>query len=274
MLTEAGRLLVGRADELLRRMEEITSGLHAGSAPWRDSLGSRPSRPGAAVWRPGRRRRCTAPPPTWTSLVDAEPWDGVDLVASGQVDLAVVHNWEPIPLTVPVHVDSRLLGIDRADVLVHRGHPLAGRSWVRPRDLAGERWVSVSEGSICHQWLTWMLHEVGVEPQIAYYAAEFASHVELVTHGVATALVPRLGRGALPRQVVAVPVREPVPTRLVTALWRRSMSSSPTLQAGLEARPTWPGHAWSPDAAPADSGRTVPGYWGGRGGWHCDRTRR
>ena len=31
MLTEAGRLLVGRADELLRRMEEITSGLHAGS---------------------------------------------------------------------------------------------------------------------------------------------------------------------------------------------------------------------------------------------------
>ncbi len=236
MLTEAGRLLVGRADELLRRMEEITSGLHAGSGTLAGQLrvatfatGCRGLVAGALAQLHG-----TAPDLD-VSLVDAEPWDGVDLVASGQVDLAVVHNWEPIPLTVPVHVDSRLLGIDRADVLVHRGHPLAGRSWVRPRDLAGERWVSVSEGSICHQWLTWMLHEVGVEPQIAYYAAEFASHVELVTHGVATALVPRLGRGALPRQVVAVPVREPVPTRLVTALWRRSMSSSPTLQAGLEA---------------------------------------
>lgn len=169
------------------------------------------------------------------SMVEAEPWDGVALVASGQVDLAVVHNWEPIPLTVPVHVRRGHLGVDRADVLVHRDHPLAGRTWVRPGDLAGERWVSVSEGSICHQWLTWMLHEVGAEPQIAYYSSEFASHVALVAHGVATALVPRLGRGPLPDEVVAVAVREPVPTRVVSALWRRTMTESPTLQAGLDA---------------------------------------
>lgn len=236
MLTEAGRLLVGRADELLRQMEEITSGLHAdsGVVTGRLRVATFATACRGLVAGALAQLHDTAPGLD-VSLVDAEPWDGVDLVASGQVDLAVVHNWEPIPLTVPVHVDSRLLGTDRADVLVHRGHPLASRSWVRPRDLAGERWVSVSEGSICHQWLTWMLHDVGVEPQIAYYATEFASHIDLVAHGVATALVPRLGRGRLPREVVAVAVREPVPTRLVTALSRRTMSSSPTLQAGLTA---------------------------------------
>jgi len=95
--------------------------------------------------------------------------------------------------------------------------------------------VSVAPGSICHQWLTKMFHDIGRAPRIEHFAAEFASHIALVAQGLAVALVPRLGRGELPAGVVPVPVVDPVPTRTVTAVWRRTMGESPALAAVVEA---------------------------------------
>src|SRR5690349_4481041 len=34
-------------------------------------------------------------------LEEVEPWDGVDRVASGQADLAVVHRWGDVPIAIP-----------------------------------------------------------------------------------------------------------------------------------------------------------------------------
>ena len=47
---------------------------------------------------------------------DTEYEEALEAVATGQVDLAVVHNWEPLPLNVPVHMHTRPLGTDVADV--------------------------------------------------------------------------------------------------------------------------------------------------------------
>jgi DNA-binding transcriptional LysR family regulator len=67
-------------------------------------------------------------------------------------------------------------------------------------------------------------------PQVRFWSWEFASQIRLVAEGVAVALVPRLGRGPLPAEVVAVPLVDPVPTRVIELLWRDSMSASPTLR--------------------------------------------
>jgi DNA-binding transcriptional LysR family regulator len=106
---------------------------------------------------------------------------------------------------------------------------------VRAVDLADETWVSVAAGSICHQWLTKMFHDIGRAPLISHYAQEFATHIALAAEGLAVALVPRLGRGPLPEGVVALPVLDPVPTRTVSAAWRRTMGASPAVNAVLEA---------------------------------------
>jgi DNA-binding transcriptional LysR family regulator len=115
-------------------------------------------------------------------------------------------------------------------VLVHKGHPVARREAVTPADLVGERWACAPAGSVCHTWLTHLYDGIGATPDIRYWAGEFSSHVVLVEHGMAVSLVPRLGREILPAQVVAVPVTDPVPTRRVQLLWRRTMAPSPAIQ--------------------------------------------
>ena len=164
------------------------------------------------------------------TFVENDPWDSIDLVATGQVDLAVVHNWNTVPLRIPAHVETMDLSLDVADVLVHRDHRLAGRRRVTPKDLVDERWVSTMAGSICHDWLVRMFADIGAEPHIPFYDSEFATHIALVEQGVAVGLLPRLGRPVLPGSVVAVPVVDPVPTRNIQLIWRRTMGQSPAIR--------------------------------------------
>lgn len=235
-LTDAGRLLVERADRLLAQVEELTAAVQAGQG--RPTGRLRIAAFSTAVRglvAEALREIASVAPDLQLDLHELDPWEALEAVATGQVDLAVVHNWEPLPLNVPIHVQTRSLGTDVADVLVPLDHPLADRRWVTPAALGSERWVSVPQGSICHQWLTTMMRSAGNEPQIACWSLEFASHIDLVAHGVATALVPRLGRGPLPPQVRAIAVRDPVPTRTVSVAWRATMHDSPALRTALHA---------------------------------------
>lgn len=236
MLTEAGRVLAASAQDLLAQMEAVESQLRsaAGHVTGRVRLATFATAARGMV-APALAGLSSSAPDVEVALREADPWDAVQLVATGQVDLAVVHNWEPLPLQIPDHVVAEVLGADRADVLLPRGHRLAGRRGVTAADLAEEVWVSVAPGSICHQWLAKMFHDIGRAPRIAHFSQEFASHIALVEQGQAVALVPRLGRGLLPDSVVPVPVSDPVPTRTVSALWRRTMGESPAVGAVVDA---------------------------------------
>jgi DNA-binding transcriptional LysR family regulator len=164
------------------------------------------------------------------TFVENDPWVSVDLVATGQVDLAVVHNWNTQPLRIPTHIETLDLCVDVADVLVHRSHRLANRSEITPQDLVDECWVSSTAGSICHDWLIRMFADIGTDPHIPFYDSEFATHIALVEQGVAVGLLPRLGRPLLSESVVAVRVVDPVPTRNIQLIWRRTMSQSPAIR--------------------------------------------
>ena len=106
---------------------------------------------------------------------------------------------------------------DVADVLVHVDDPLASRESVTPADLMNHPWVSTPEGTICHEWFSHMFAATPHAPRVGFRCVEFASQVELVAHGLAVALVPRLGRGHLPSTVVAVPVLDPMATAAAVA---------------------------------------------------------
>jgi DNA-binding transcriptional LysR family regulator len=47
--------------------------------------------------------------------------------------------------------------------------------------------------------------------------------------------VPRLGRGQLPGDVVAVPITRPVSQRTISVVWRSTMGTSPALGAVIAA---------------------------------------
>ena len=141
-------------------------------------------------------------------------------------------------LAIPEHLATTPLVRDLADVVVPASHRLAGRRSVSPRDLVEEEWIATPEGTICRQWLTRMYDGTGRLPRIAHQSMEFASHVALVRAGLGIALIPRLGRQPLPDDVVAVAAHDPVPTREIMALHRRSMTDSPAVQAVLVALAT------------------------------------
>lgn len=236
ILTHAGRELVDAGGRLLADLEALESGLHrhrgavgghlrvaAFSTAMRGLVAAR--LPGLLADSPGLR----------LTLTEREPWDAVELVATGRADVGVVHSWGDVPLAIPEHVETIGLGTDVADVVVPAAHPLAGRRRVSPHDLADEAWVATPEGTICRQWLTRMYDGTGRSPRIVHEAQEFGTHLALVRAGLGIALIPRLGREPLGTELAAVPAYDPEPTRTLAAVHRRSMARSPAVRAVLAA---------------------------------------
>ena len=236
MLTSHGRHLVDAGSRLLADLEAVESGLHQRAHTVAGRLRVTAfSTAMRGLVAPIARALREAHPELTLALTEREPWDTIDLVASGQTDLGVVHRWGDLPIGIPEHLCAETVAHDVADVIVHRDHRLAGVRRLSPQDLLDEEWIATPEGTICRQWLRRMYDGTGRLPRIAHTAMEFDSHLALVGAGLGVALVPRLGRQPLGEGLVAVPAHHPVPTREVLAVHRRSMSDSPSVRAVLDA---------------------------------------
>ncbi|MFF2662182.1 LysR family transcriptional regulator [Kitasatospora sp. NPDC058032] len=182
------------------------------------------------------RERC---PDLDVRLLESDPYPAAELVARGEVDLALVQDWPTVPLPLQEGLSRMELGADPVDLLVPAGHPLAGLAVVPVERLPGQRWTSVPSGNICHDWLVRTLREAGEEPDVHYQVGEFETQIALIAAGLGVGLVPRLGRAALPPGVVARPV-VPEPARRVFALWRSQASRRPAITEALAAmRARW-----------------------------------
>lgn len=236
LLTDAGRQLVADGSRLLADLERIRAELHhtADTVAGHVRLTAFSTAMRGLI-APAVRRLLDEYAELRITLEEREPWDTVDLVAGGHSDVGVVHSWGDQPVLVPDHVASLVVAHDEADVLLPRDHPLAARDRVATLDLVDEGWVATPTGTICRAWLDRMYVGTGRVPRIAHVAMEFDSHIALVEAGLGIALVPRLGRQPLPDGVVAVPAHDPVPTRTVTVLHRRSSAASPAIRAVVDA---------------------------------------
>lgn len=240
VLTQEGRQLVERGARLLDDIEEIESGLHrhTGTVTGTIRLVAFATAVRGLV-APSLPALLREHPELQVRLLERDPWEAVELVATGQSDVGVVHSWGDVPLAIPDHVVAHPIAHDVADVLVPADHRLAGRTRVSPRDLVGEAWIATPEGTICREWLMRMHDGTGGLPDIVHRSSEFETHIALVDAGLGIALVPRLGRGELPGGVVAVAVHDPEPRREISVLARRTMSESPAVTAVIEAVQTW-----------------------------------
>ncbi|MEU3497214.1 MULTISPECIES: LysR family transcriptional regulator [Kitasatospora] len=167
-------------------------------------------------------------------LLESDPYPAAELVARGEVDLAVVQDWATVPLPVQDGLDRLDLGTDPVDLLLPAGHPLAALDAVPVTALRGQRWISVPPGNICHDWLLRTMRETGEEPDVAHRVGEFQTQLALIAAGLGLGLIPRLGRGPLPPGIAARPVT-PEPVRRVHALWRTQTSRRPAVTATLTA---------------------------------------
>lgn len=173
-------------------------------------------------------------------LLEADPHRVMEAVESGQADVGVIHDWHNTPLKPPASLIVERIGRDVGDLLLPEGHRLAHRDRLHPAELLGERWISQHEGTMCRDWLVRTFDELGATPDIRFEVDEYQSQLELLAAGMGVAVVPRLGRGAVPPGVRCVDL-EPEPWRAVFAVWRCSADQRPAILAAVEAmRGRWP----------------------------------
>lgn len=176
-----------------------------------------------------------AAPGLRVQLKELAPQLGLDAVANGYADVAVVHDWIHDRTTLAAGLEAVHLADDPVDLVVPATHPLAGRRTVALLETVEDIWVTDVSDSICTRWILDMLRASTEHPRVDFRAEEYASQVALVSAGLCVAVLPRLGRPALPDTVRVIALRGPVPTRRFMVVHRTATSRRPAIKRLVQA---------------------------------------
>ena len=234
-LTEAGRILVARAENLareLRAAEDEVRSLVAGLTG-RVRIACFPSFT-AAVLPPVLRGLRDRHPGFELQLVEAEPPDALRMLANDDVDLAIAFDYPNVAgrPNDPPHVVEVDLGTDRLLAVLPAGHSLANARAVRFRQLAGEQWIA---GCVrCREHLEAVAALDGVRPTITFATDDYMAVQSLVRAGMGVSTLPALVLDHYRIPGVAVVAITPIPRRRLFAATLPGVPT-PALQATLDA---------------------------------------
>ncbi|TLW93047.1 LysR family transcriptional regulator [Saccharomonospora piscinae] len=190
-LTDAGRALVARADDVLAAVAHAEAELDAyRSAPrGRVRLALFPS--AALLLLPGLLSRFAERPGLDVEVrdVDMTPKDVPGLVAD--FDIVVAHRDELAEPFGTERLDVVHLLREPLDVALPFGHPLADHDRVEPAELAGEPWLGVDVGYPVDDVLRSLAVRTGVQPAVVHRINDFRVTEALVAAGHGIALLPR-----------------------------------------------------------------------------------
>jgi DNA-binding transcriptional LysR family regulator len=234
-LTDAGRLLSGHAGRILSMVEVAHAELeeHRGTVVGDLALAAIPTA-ARGLFPTALRALRRDHPRLRPSLRELEPDAAVPMLLRGDLDLAVVVDWDNKPLPLPTGLVTAPVTDDVADVIVPADHPLADRAEISLEEFADDDWIVWPSGQFCRDWLMFTLRSHGVEPRVAHEAEEHQTQMALVAAGLGVAVTPRLGRGPLPTGVRAIGVRQTV-RRHLHAAWRSDTDRRPSIRAALSA---------------------------------------
>lgn len=229
-LTEAGRLLLERAD---RALGELDAGL-AELAELRGLVRGRLSI-GAMQWlEPYDLAAALATfhelhPAIDIRVVEEVAPTMVGDVLADRLDVAFV----PVEQGLPPGVDSHLLFEDELVLVVDRGHPLAGRAHVRLSALRDEPFVFLREGTGLRRAVERGARAAGFEPDVRFETNELSRVLALVARGLGVSAVSRAVAEAAGEEIVAVRL-QPALRREVGLVWRAGRHRTPAANAFLK----------------------------------------
>jgi DNA-binding transcriptional LysR family regulator len=233
-LTPAGRVLAEHAAEILARVaaarldldrlqDEVVGTLRLGAIPT-----------SVHALAPATLSRLRAAHPQLrVALTDGEAEQTLPAVLAGDLDLAVVENWEGLPAPAPPGTSRARLGEDVIDLALPADHRLAGRATVALAEVDEVDWVADGAGTRAQAWLIHTLRAANLEPRVTCTVCGFGMHLELVAGVGVAALVPRLARPPIPDGVV-ITATDPVMRRSIDAVWRTDRES-PVVRAAVAA---------------------------------------
>jgi len=209
-LTAAGQTLVGHAEGILTRLDAAEEALQAiaGLRGGRLRMASFPTA-GATLMPRAIASFRAAHPQVELSLAEGEPEEIAPRLRTGELDLALLFEFDGEGLTSP-GMTRRALLEDPMFLALPRDHPLARRRRLRLEDLSRQAWVQTSQDSACARHVVRSCHSAGFEPNVAFESDDYQTVQGLVAAGVGVALIPRLAL-ASPRDDIAVRELHPAP---------------------------------------------------------------
>ena len=196
-LTDAGRTLVARADDLLAHLEEIEAELaeRAGDVRGLVRVGAFQTAASALVI-PALGPLAERHPNLRVELVEAEAETSLPLVVRGGLDVAIAEEYEHAPRPRQAELHRQYLEPDEMLLALPRTHPEATRK--RPLALASLSeidWVAAHPDTAFGDMFVRVCRAVGgFEPRIRHRVNEMQLLLDVVASGAAAALVPALGR--------------------------------------------------------------------------------
>lgn len=249
-LTDAGKALLPRAEEILAQAEDAVQtvrevrGLRrgrlvVGTLPW---TASRILPPLVAEFR-------VRYPGIHVVLREESTAALTELTLRGETDVTLT--------TLPVREDALAIQeVLTEDILlaVPRNHPLAYQPTVDLSEFRKEPFMLMKQGYGFRELAVAGCRSVGFEPKVAYESAQMETILSLVAVGLGVSLVPRMAtdRERIPSPVY-LEIARPRLTRTLALVWRKDKYLSGAARAFLEvARATWPvsAHAAAGEMSP------------------------
>jgi len=168
------------------------------------------------------------------SVIAAEPARSLELLLAGDVEIAVVDEYDYVPLALPDSVVSVELCAEPLVVVAPQGL-VGGADGARLTSLADYDWVMPPDDAACGHAVRSACRAAGFEPRVRWETDDMLLLVMAVAAGHGVAVLPRLSVAA---QVASVDVRaltEPPLRRRLIAVARSSGQARPVVQAVLAA---------------------------------------
>jgi DNA-binding transcriptional LysR family regulator len=234
-LTEAGHALVGHADEILARLQTAEADIQALAGLSRGTLRVASFPTAYATILPGaiiefRRRH----PDVELHLTETDSRAGLARVKAGELELALVYEYDFVPLELDEGLELVHLMDDPINAVLPRGHAAAVRATVRLRDLADEAWITSTPRSSCHMFVRRACNAEGFDPDVTMESDDHGVWQGLVAAGIGVALASEM---SLPALDPGVTVRRVAPKRLkrkVFAVHRCGAGKTPAVEAMLD----------------------------------------
>jgi DNA-binding transcriptional LysR family regulator len=195
-LTDAGRLLAERAEEIIGRLDAAEAELaaHVGLREGRVRLAAFPSALGTIV--PAAAAQLEVQTPGMDlMLTEAEPPEALRMLRAGYVDVALVFQHyqagtDPAPPTAAEDGTRGRLLLDEPVHLVTAARPDAAPGRPELADYAGHRWIAGCER--CRSYLLRQCAQAGFTPKVAFTTDDYVAVQALVAAGLGVTTLPGL----------------------------------------------------------------------------------
>jgi molybdate transport repressor ModE-like protein len=226
VLTGAGQLLAARAGELLDVLHAARADLErlTGSVGGRVAIATVASAAATFVSTAVTALRDTHPAVD-VRVVAAEPAQSLDLLAAGDVDLAVLDEYDGVPLALPDPCVATDLAVEPLVVVVRRGT----RRVRRLAALADADWVMPPEDAACGRAVRSACRAAGFEPRVRWSTDDMLLLTRAVADGHGVAVLPRRSVAGDAERVDVTVLRDPPLSRRLVAVARASVAARPAV---------------------------------------------